>query len=48
MKGIIAEAHNSRMKGEGEEEKKDKIQIKDSWLEELTKHPYISSKTYFV
>jgi hypothetical protein len=33
-----------RMKGDQEEEKVNKIQIKDSWLEELTKHPYISSK----
>jgi hypothetical protein len=48
LKGVIAEAHKLRFK-EGQEQKASSvIMIKDSWLAELTKYPYISSKFYLL
>ncbi len=41
---IIKDAHDKRFKIPEDNEKKDAILISDAWLEELTKHPYYSSK----
>src|SRR6185312_4070930 len=41
---IIANAHKSRLKGEEGQRGSSAIMIKDSWLDELRKYPFISSK----
>jgi hypothetical protein len=41
---IIKEAHEKRFKVPEDNANKDAILISDSWMEELTKHPYYSSK----
>jgi hypothetical protein len=40
---MIKEAHEKRNKAQEGDPKKQGILISDSWLEELRKHPYISS-----
>ena len=47
LKQIISDAHLTRMKGEEDKEESKTIMIKSEWLEELNKHPYISSNTFF-
>ena len=44
MSEIIANAHKSRLKGEEGQRGSSAIMIKDSWLDELRKYPFISSK----
>ena len=44
MKTIVEEAHKKRFKIEDEDPKKKAILISDSWMAELQKHPYYSSK----
>ena len=46
MKTIVEEAHKKRFKIEDEDPKKKAILISDSWMAELQKHPYYSSKLY--
>jgi hypothetical protein len=41
---IIKEAHEKRFKIPEDNANKDAILISESWMEELTKHPYYSSK----
>jgi hypothetical protein len=41
---IIKDAHNKRFKVPEDNANKDAILIADAWMEELTKHPYYSSK----
>jgi len=41
---IIANAHKSRLKGEEGQRGSSAIMIKDTWLDELRKYPFISSK----
>ncbi len=41
---IIKEAHEKRFKLPEDNQNKDAILISESWMEELTKHPYYSSK----
>ena len=48
LRQIISEAHLSRMNGEEDKEASQTIMIKSEWLEELNKHPYISSKTFIL
>ena len=43
LKKIIKDAHEVRIKGDEEEKKNQCIMIKDHWLEELRKYPFISS-----
>jgi hypothetical protein len=45
MLDIIAGAHSKRYKIPEDGEKKEAIVLTDTWFEELTKHPYFSSKT---
>ena len=45
LKKIISDSHSVRMKDEEDKTSKDHILIKESWLEELNKYPFISSKT---
>lgn len=44
MVDIIEEAHKKRFKLSEDDEKKQGILISDSWMQELMKHPYYSSK----
>ena len=44
MIDIVAEASGRRFKVDEEDKKKEAILISDTWLQELTKHPYHSSK----
>ena len=44
MKDIITEAHRARYTVADDDPKKQGIAISDSWLAELEKHPYHSSK----
>jgi hypothetical protein len=44
MTEIIKEAHEKRFKIPEDNQNKDAILVADSWMEELTKHPYYSSK----
>lgn len=44
LREIIEEAHKKRYTISPEDKKKQGILISDSWLAELKKHPYISSK----
>ena len=44
MKDIIAEAHKSRYTVADDDPKKQGIAISESWIAELEKHPYHSSK----
>ena len=44
LKKIIDEAFNNRFQAGKTNKEKDYIMIDDSWLQELTKHPFISSK----
>jgi hypothetical protein len=44
MTEIIKEAHEKRFKIPEDNKNKDAILVADSWMEELTKHPYYSSK----
>lgn len=44
MKTIVEEAHKKRFKIEDEDPKKKAILISESWMAELQKHPYYSSK----
>ena len=46
MKDIIAEAHKSRYTVADDDPKKQGIAISESWLAELEKHPYHSSKDF--
>ena len=48
MRDIIAEAHKARYTVSEEDPKKQGIAISDSWLAELEKHPYHSSKTWLI
>jgi hypothetical protein len=48
LKKIISDAHLARMKGEEEKEEKEVIMIKQDWLDELNRHPHVSSKTFFL
>ena len=43
MKNIIEEANKKRFKISDEDQSKKGIAISDSWMKELTKHPYYSS-----
>jgi len=45
LKSVIDEAHKMRMKGQQSERGSSNIIIKDAWLEELRKYPFISSKS---
>jgi hypothetical protein len=44
MKDIIEEANKKRFKITDEDQSKKGILISESWMKELTKHPYYSSK----
>jgi hypothetical protein len=44
LKEIIKGAHDKRFKTSDDNSTRSSILISDSWLEELKKHPYISSK----
>jgi len=44
LKEIITGAHSKRYKLPENDQSKQSILISESWLEELKKHPYISSK----
>jgi hypothetical protein len=44
MKDIIEEANKKRFKISDDDEGKKGILISESWMKELTKHPYYSSK----
>jgi hypothetical protein len=44
MKDIIASANEKRFKADSEGERKEAIRLSDTWLDELLKHPYHSSK----
>ena len=44
LKGVIEAAHKARFKGDEAQQGRALIMLKDSWLDELTKHPFISSK----
>jgi hypothetical protein len=44
MIDVIREAHAKRYKAPEGDANKDSILISDSWMTELTKHPYFSSK----
>ena len=44
MKDIIEEAHQRRYKLQDDDKQKKGIAISDAWMQELTKHPYYSSK----
>ena len=48
MRDIIAEAHKARYTVSEENPKKQGIAISYSWLAELEKHPYHSSKTWLI
>ena len=48
MKDIIADAHKSRYTVADDDPKKQGIAISESWLAELEKHPYHSSKISYV
>jgi hypothetical protein len=48
MKDIIAEAHKPRYTVADDDPKKQGIAISESWLAELEKHPYHSSKISYV
>jgi hypothetical protein len=48
MTDIIAEAQKKRFKVSDEDPKKQGILISDTWMEELMKHPYHSSKVLLV
>ena len=48
MRDIIADAHKARYTVSEEDPKKQGIAISDSWLAELEKHPYHSSKTWLI
>jgi hypothetical protein len=48
MTDIISEAQKKRFKVSDEDPKKQGILISDTWMEELMKHPYHSSKVLFV
>ena len=43
MIDVIKEAHSKRYKAPDDDEKKESIVITDTWMTELTKHPYFSS-----
>ena len=45
---IIKEAHDKRFKLPEDNQNKDAILISDALMEELTKHPYYSSKTWIL
>ena len=44
LKQIINDAHKNRYEAGNKDQEKNYIMIKDKWLEELTKHPFLSSK----
>ena len=44
MLDVIRDAHAKRYKAPEGEPNKDSIVISDTWMAELTKHPYFSSK----
>ena len=44
MKDVIEEAQKKRFKLSDDDPKKQAIKITDTWLEELNKYPYYSSK----
>jgi len=44
MKDIIEEANKKRFKISDDDQSKKGILISESWMKELTKHPYYSSK----
>ena len=44
LKQVIADAHKVRMKSEDSQRGSSAIVLKDAWLEELRKYPFISSK----
>ena len=44
LKQVIADAHKVRMKSEDIQRGSSAIVLKDAWLEELRKYPFISSK----
>ena len=48
LKEIIQEAHKKRYSIGSDDKKKQGILISDTWLQELNKHPYISSKNSFI
>jgi len=48
MRDIIAEAYKARYTVSEEDPKNHGIAISDSWLAELDKHPYHSSKTSLI
>ena len=48
LKDIINDAHKKRYTITPEDKQKQGIRISDTWLEELNKHPYISSKSFFI
>lgn len=45
MIDVINDAHKKRFKLQDEDKDKKGIKITDSWMEELMKHPYYSSKS---
>ena len=44
MHDIIADAQKARFKVSDDDPKKQAILISDTWMQELNKHPYYSSK----
>jgi len=48
MKDIIEEANKKRFKITHEDQSKKGILISESWMKELTKHPYYSSKLWII
>ena len=48
LKQIIKDAHEVRMKPDEGIEEKSGILLSDSWLEELKKYPFLSSKVYLL
>ena len=48
LKLIIKDAHEVRMKPEEDREEKSGILLSDTWLEELKKYPFLSSKVFIL
>jgi hypothetical protein len=48
MIDVIKEAHAKRYKAPEGDSNKDSILISETWMTELTKHPYFSSKNFIL
>jgi hypothetical protein len=44
LKQIIDDAHKNRYESGTQDQEKNYIMVKDEWFDELTKHPFLSSK----